>query len=65
MPGYTTDRSFPGLSNVTHVLTKGYAPLSLSIASLPTTCSPLGYERVYLSFCQVADTLFHIQWDDI
>ena len=26
---------------------------------------PLGYERVYLPLCQVADTPFHIQGDDI
>ena len=25
------------------------------------TIRPLGYERVYLQLCQVADTLFHIQ----
>ena len=25
------------------------------------TCLPLGYERVYLLLCKVADTTFHIQ----
>ena len=26
---------------------------------------PLGYERVYLPLCKVADTPFHIQGDDL
>ena len=26
---------------------------------------PLGYERVYLPLCEVADTPFHIQGDDL
>ena len=26
---------------------------------------PLGYERVYLPLCEVADTPFHMQGDDI
>ena len=25
------------------------------------TCRPIGYERVYLTLCKVADTPFHIQ----
>ena len=28
-------------------------------------CRPLGYERVYLPLCKVADTSFHIQGDDV
>ena len=28
------------------------------------TLHPLGYERVYLPLCNVADTPFHIQGDD-
>ena len=31
----------------------------------PTLYRLLGLERVYLPLCEVADTLFHIQWDDI
>ena len=30
-----------------------------------TTYRPLGYERVYLPLCRVADTPFHIQGDDM
>ena len=26
---------------------------------------PVGYERVYLPLCKVADTPFHIQGDDL
>ena len=29
------------------------------------TCRPVGYERVYLPLCKVADTPFHIQGDDV
>ena len=30
-----------------------------------TSYRSLGYERVYLPLCQIADTPFHIQGDDI
>ena len=36
-----------------------------SMVSEPSIYRPLGYERVYLSLCKVADTPFHIQGDDI
>ena len=32
--------------------------------SIASYC-PLGYERVYLPLCKVADTPFHIQGDDM
>ena len=31
----------------------------------PITYRPLGYERVHLPLCKVADTPFHIQGDDM
>ena len=33
--------------------------------NLQATNRPLGYERVYLPLCKVADTPFHIQGDEI
>ena len=35
------------------------------VGSERITYHPLGYERVYLPLCKVADTPFHIQRDDI
>ena len=56
--------------NITHTQPKLYFADVLMI--LINISSPwvwkgrhLGYERVYLSFYKVADTLFHIQGDDI
>ena len=38
--------------------------LLVNSALLILNIRPLGYERVYLPLCQVADTPFHIQGDD-
>ena len=37
----------------------------LSNTSHSQIYSPLGYERVYLPLCKVADTPFHIQGDEL
>ena len=44
------------------VLDSGFQVEFLSEISL---YRPLGYERVYLTLCKVADTPFHIQGDDM
>ena len=36
-----------------------------NILIMTNTCSPLGYERVYLPLWEVADTPFHIQGNDV
>ena len=42
-----------------------YRKHTLDMPSLrPSPLRPLGYERVYLPLCKVADTPFHIQGDD-
>ena len=54
-----TDRLKRGLisKNSTH------AESRLITIVIQGTCCPLGYERVYLPLCQVADTPFHFQGD--
>ena len=34
-------------------------------SSTPWIFRPIGYERVYLTLSQVADTPFHIEWDEL
>ena len=48
--------------------TSGFVILMFARSNLQrieTLSRPLGYERVYLPFCKVADTPFHIQGDQV
>ena len=41
------------------------ADFQSNLMTFMTLKRPLGYERVYLPLCKVADTLFHIQGDEV
>ena len=59
---HATSRRLPTISNL--YTKKCFYKLCHDEKSI-NIIRPLGYEKVYLPLCKVADTLYHIQGDDI